>query len=84
MEPDYPKSQERERMADKDNKKSVGPITFARQVQAEGRKVTWTSTPETIQATIMVIVMSVIIAMFLFLSDQLIAFGIRLLTGLGS
>ena len=71
-------------MADKDNKKSVGPITFARQVQAEGRKVTWTSTPEPIQATIMVIVMSVIIAMFLFLSDQLIAFGIRLLPGLGS
>ena len=71
-------------MADKDNKKSVGPITFARQVQAEGRKVTWTSTPETIQATIMVIVMSVIIALFLFLSDQFIAMVIRFLTGLGS
>ncbi|MEM7639279.1 MAG: preprotein translocase subunit SecE [Pseudomonadota bacterium] len=71
-------------MADKDKKKSVGPITFARQVEAEGRKVTWTSTPETIQATIMVVVMSIIVAMFLFLSDQLIAWVIRLLTGLGS
>ncbi|MEL7540051.1 MAG: preprotein translocase subunit SecE [Pseudomonadota bacterium] len=71
-------------MADKDNKKSVGPITFARQVEAEGRKVTWTSTPETIQATIMVVIMSIIVAMFLFLSDQLIAWVIRLLTGLGS
>ncbi|MEL7058365.1 MAG: preprotein translocase subunit SecE, partial [Pseudomonadota bacterium] len=50
----------------------------------EGRKVTWTSTPETIQATIMVVVMSIIVAMFLFLSDQLIAWVIRLLTGLGS
>jgi len=30
-------------MADKDKKKSVGPITFARQVRAEGEKVTWTS-----------------------------------------
>ena len=71
-------------MADSDKKKSVGPITFARQVEAEGRKVTWTSTPETIQATIMVVVMSIIVAMFLFLSDQLIAWVIRLLTGLGS
>ncbi|MEL7033794.1 MAG: preprotein translocase subunit SecE [Pseudomonadota bacterium] len=71
-------------MADKDKKKSVGPITFARQVEAEGRKVTWTSTPETIQATIMVVIMSIIVAMFLFLSDQLIAWVIRLLTGLGS
>ena len=71
-------------MADQDKKKSVGPITFARQVEAEGRKVTWTSTPETIQATIMVVIMSIIVAMFLFLSDQLIAWVIRLLTGLGS
>ena len=71
-------------MADKDKKKSVGPITFARQVEAEGRKVTWTSTPETIQATIMVVIMSIIVAMFLFLSDQLIAWVIRLLTGLGN
>ncbi|MHA7858621.1 MAG: preprotein translocase subunit SecE [Henriciella sp.] len=71
-------------MADQDKKKSVGPITFARQVEAEGRKVTWTSTPETIQATIMVVVMSIIVAMFLFLSDQLIAMVIRWITGLGA
>lgn len=71
-------------MADTDKKNSVGPITFARQVEAEGRKVTWTSTPETIQATIMVVIMSIIVALFLFMSDQLIAWVIRLLTGLGS
>ncbi|MEL6862301.1 MAG: preprotein translocase subunit SecE [Pseudomonadota bacterium] len=71
-------------MADTDKKKSVGPITFARQVEAEGRKVTWTSTPETIQATIMVVVMSIIVALFLFLSDQFISMVIRWITGLGS
>ncbi|MEO1304670.1 MAG: preprotein translocase subunit SecE [Pseudomonadota bacterium] len=71
-------------MADTDKKKSVGPITFARQVEAEGRKVTWTSTPETIQATIMVVVMSIIVALFLFLSDQLIAMVVRWITGLGA
>ena len=70
-------------MAEQDKKNSVGPITFARQVDAEGRKVTWTSTPETIQATVMVIIMSVIVAMFLFLSDQVIAWAIRLITGIG-
>ena len=71
-------------MADTDKKKSVGPITFARQVEAEGRKVTWTSTPETIQATIMVVVMSIVVALFLFLSDQFISMVIRWITGLGS
>ena len=71
-------------MADKDKEKSVDPITFARQVEAEGKKVTWTSPQETVQATIMVVVMSIIVALFLFLSDQIIAFAIRLLTGLGS
>jgi len=70
-------------MADTDTKKSVGPITFARQVEAEGRKVTWTSTPETIQATIMVVIMSILVALFLFIGDQIIAAGIRFITGLG-
>ncbi|GAB5459636.1 MAG: hypothetical protein Hens3KO_26660 [Henriciella sp.] len=70
-------------MAEPDKKKSVGPITFVRQVDAEGRKVTWTSTPETIQATIMVIIMSVLVALFLFLADQVISLGIRFITGLG-
>jgi len=70
-------------MADKDKKKSIGPVTFARQVEAEGRKVTWTTTPETIQATIMVIIMSILVALFLFIADQFIALGIRFITGLG-
>ena len=71
-------------MADKDKKKSVAPITFARQVEAEGRKVTWTSPSETVQATIMVVIMSIIVALFLFFTDQIIAVLIRLITGLGA
>ena len=69
-------------MADKDKKKSVDPVTFFRQVQAEGKKVSWTSRDETIQATIMVVIMSVIIATFLFLTDQVIGILISLITGL--
>jgi len=70
-------------MAEQDKKKSVDPVTFVRQVEAEGRKVTWTSTQETIQATIMVVVMSIIVALFLFLADQIIRVLVQFVTGLG-
>lgn len=69
-------------MAEK--KKRTGPITFVRQVRAEGAKVTWTSRGETISATIMVLIMSVLIAIFLFAGDQFWSFIVRLITGLGS
>jgi len=67
-----------------ENKKRIGPVTFARQVQAEGSKVTWTSRGETISATIMVLVMSVLVALFLFVGDQFWSFVVRAITGLGS
>ncbi|MEO0882185.1 MAG: preprotein translocase subunit SecE [Pseudomonadota bacterium] len=60
---------------------STDPVTFMRQVQAEGSKVTWTTRPETITATIMVLIMSTIVATFLFFGDQIIAFLVRLITG---
>ncbi|MEM1087388.1 MAG: preprotein translocase subunit SecE [Pseudomonadota bacterium] len=71
-------------MAASDKKKSVDPVTFARQVRAEGEKVTWTSTQETLQASIMVIIMSVIVALFLFMSDFFIGIIVRFITGLGN
>ena len=71
-------------MADKDKKKSVDPVTFARQVEAEGRKVTWTSPQETVQATIMVVIMSILVALFLFSADFVLGIVIRLITGLGA
>lgn len=70
-------------MSDKEKKQSVGPVTFARQVRAEGAKVTWTSRQETIAATIMVVIMSIIMALFLFAADMVISFFVRLITGLG-
>ena len=62
-------------MADK--KKRIGPITFAKQVQAEGSKVTWTSRGETISATILVLIMSILIAIFLFFGDMTQGNGYR-------
>ena len=69
-------------MADKAKKKRVGPITFFRQVRAEGNKVTWTPRQETIQATIFVVIMSILIALFLFFADFVINLVVKAITGL--
>ena len=69
-------------MAEKVKKKRVGPITFIRQVRAEGNKVTWTSRQETIQATIFVVAMSILIALFLFVADLAINWVVKTITGL--
>ncbi len=69
-------------MAEKAKKKRVGPITFLRQVRAEGNKVSWTTRQETRQATIFVMIMSVVIALFLFLTDTLINLVVKFITGL--
>ncbi len=66
-------------MAEK--KKRTGPLTYMRQVRAEGNKVTWTSLQETVASTIMVIIFSVLIAIFLFLTDIVINNVIKFITG---
>ena len=65
-----------------DKKKRTGPLTYFSQVRAEGNKVTWTSRQETIASTIMVIIFSVLIALFLFFTDLVINYVIKLITGL--
>ena len=65
-----------------ENKKRVGPLTYMRQVRAEGNKVTWTSRQETIASTIMVIIFSVIIALFLFFADLVIKNVLSMITGI--
>ncbi|MFN3607830.1 MAG: preprotein translocase subunit SecE [Hyphomonas sp.] len=65
----------------KEKKKRIGPITFLRQVRAEGNKVTWTSRQETIQATIFVLIMSFLIAIFLFLTDTVITYFVNFVRG---
>lgn len=65
----------------KEKKKRIGPVTFLRQVRAEGNKVTWTSRQETIQATIFVLIMSILIAIFLFLTDTVITLFVNFVRG---
>ena len=66
------------------SKKAVNPLKFFSQVRQEGRKVTWTSRQETIVSTIMVVILSIIAAIFFFAVDSLIGWIINFLLGLGS
>ena len=61
----------------------TNPITFIRQVRAETAKVTWPTRRETVISTIMVVIMAFFAAAFFFVADQLMAFGVELLLGLG-
>jgi preprotein translocase subunit SecE len=64
-------------------KKRVGPFTFIKQVQQEGRKVTWTSRKETIAATILVLIMVAVAAVFFYFTDVIVSFLVRFLTDVG-
>ena len=57
-------------------------MTVVRPGRAEGNKGTWTSRQETIQATIFVVIMSILIALFLFLADFVINLAVKAITGL--
>ena len=61
----------------------TSPGEFVRQVRQEVNKVTWPSRKETVQSTIMVLVMITIIALFLLGVDQVIAFLLQQILALG-
>jgi preprotein translocase subunit SecE len=61
----------------------TNPFTFLQQVRAEASKVTWPSQRETMISTAMVIVMAFMAAIFFFLADQIMGYGVELLLGLG-
>jgi preprotein translocase subunit SecE len=62
----------------------TNPFEFLQQVRAEGSKVTWPTRKETMITTAMVFVMVVLASLFFLVTDQVIAWAIRLLLGLGS
>ncbi|MFK4823397.1 preprotein translocase subunit SecE [Paenochrobactrum sp. BZR 588] len=61
----------------------TNPFTFLQQVRAETAKVTWPSRRETVISTIMVVVMAFVAAVFFFFADQLMAYVVELILGLG-
>jgi preprotein translocase subunit SecE len=62
----------------------TNPFEFMQQVRAETAKVTWPTRNETIVTTIMVFIMAILAAIFFFLVDQVLGWGVGLLLGLGS
>ncbi len=58
-----------------------GLIGFGREARMEVRKVVWPTRQETVQTTFMVIVAVIIIGIFLWLIDMLLAQAIQLITG---
>jgi preprotein translocase subunit SecE len=61
----------------------AGPMEFFRQVKSEAKKVTWPSRKETTVSTVAVFIMVFIAAVFLYFSDQVIAFLVRLIMSIG-
>ncbi|WP_119462916.1 preprotein translocase subunit SecE [Rhodospirillaceae bacterium SYSU D60014] len=61
----------------------TSPAQFVQQVRQEVSKVTWPTRKETTITTAMVLVMVVLAALFFLLVDQVLAFGVRLILGLG-
>jgi preprotein translocase subunit SecE len=59
------------------------PGQFIREVRQEISKVTWPTRKETMVTTSMVLVMVFLSALFFFVVDQVLAFSVRQLLGLG-
>ena len=62
----------------------VNPGQFMREVRQEVSKVTWPSRKETMISTAMVFIMVFLAALFFFLVDQVLSFGVRQILGLGA
>ncbi|HEY0902035.1 MAG TPA: preprotein translocase subunit SecE [Micavibrio sp.] len=58
------------------------PVTYVRQVRSEMQKVTWPTRQELTTSTIAVFIMVTLAAIFLFVADQILAFGVNMILGL--
>ena len=58
------------------------PVKFFREVRSEVMKVTWPSRKETLVTTGLVFAMAAVTAIFFFVVDQIIGFGVRDLFGM--
>ena len=61
----------------------INPGQFVREVRQEVSKVTWPTRKETAITTGMVFLMVILAALFFFLVDQVLAFGVKQVLGLG-
>ncbi len=62
----------------------TSPAQFVREVRQEVSKIAWSTRKETIMTTIMVLIMTVIAALFFLFSDIIMSKGINLFLSLGA
>ena len=62
----------------------TSPAQFVQQVRQETAKVTWPTRKETMMTTGMVFVMVIVAALFFFTVDQILAWGVKAIFGLGA
>ena len=65
-------------------KHRVTPAEFVRQVQTEGRKISWPTVPDTIRMTIMVLIMTTLLSVFFLGIDQILGRFVKFLLGLAA
>ena len=63
-------------------KRRVGPVAFFREVRAEGRKVTWATRQEVVASTIMVVILAIMAALFFWIVDIVLGFGVNFILNL--
>jgi preprotein translocase subunit SecE len=61
----------------------TSPGEFVRQVRQETAKVVWPTRPEVVRTTILVLIMTLILALFFLGVDQVLGRAVRFLIGLG-
>ena len=61
----------------------TSPSEFVQQVRQELSRVTWPTRKETLVTTAMVFAMVFIAAIFFFVVDQILSYGVKLVFGLG-
>ena len=61
----------------------TSPVQFLQQVRNEAKKVSFPSRKETTVSTVMVLITVALASVFFFVVDQLLAWGIQLVFGVG-
>jgi preprotein translocase subunit SecE len=69
---------------DENERKRTGPVTFFKEVRAEGRKVTWATRQETTVSTIFVLIMVIAAALFFFTVDTILRTAVSFILSLAS
>ena len=59
------------------------PIKFIQEVKQEAFKVTWPTSKEVVQGSLMVVAMAIVAALFFLLLDQILKFFLEMVLSIG-